>query len=88
VASKAYDQAIERLTPHLGGHPDDLDAQWMLIHALFGAIAGSETPATRPDTYVRLDSAIRRYVEAGGRHAALAEEWRAFASASASAPVP
>ena len=88
MARRRHAQAVEALTPHLAFAPEDTDAQWMLVHALFASFVAGEEPGATPDGRARLDEAVQRYVAAGGRHRALAEEWRTFVTASASAPVP
>jgi hypothetical protein len=88
TVARRYAQAVEALTSHLAFAPADTDAQWMLVHALFASFVAGEGPGAASDGRARLDDVVERYVATGGRHRALAEEWRAFATASASAPVP
>lgn len=90
LAARRYAAAADRLATHLAFRSDDGEAQWMLVHALFGAIVGTdaETALTRDEARGRLRQAVERYQAGGGRHRALAEEWLAFATSSASAPVP
>ena len=90
LTARRYAAAADRLTTHLAFAPDDAEAQWMLVHALFGAVVGTDTGAAlSPDeARSRLRQAVERYQQSGGRHRALADEWLDFATSSASAPVP
>lgn len=88
IAARRYLPAVEALAAHLAYASAASDAQWMVIHALFASLVEGEGPGATADGRARLDEAVQRYVAAGGRHRALAEEWRAFVTASAPAPVP
>lgn len=88
IAARRFARALDALTSHLSVAPGDAEAQWMLIHALFASFVGGEAPGATPEGRARLDDAVDRYVAAGGRHRALAEEWRAFVTASEPATVP
>jgi hypothetical protein len=88
IAVRRHVQALETLTAHLAFAPAESDAQWMVIHALFASFVEGEGPGSTAEGRARLDEAVQRYVAAGGRHHALAEEWRAFVTASSSATIP
>ncbi|MGE0461752.1 MAG: hypothetical protein AB7Q16_10325 [Vicinamibacterales bacterium] len=88
IAARRFARAVEVLTSHLAFAPADIDARWMLIHALFASFVAGEPPGETAEGRARLGEAVDRYVAAGGRYRALAEEWRAFVTASASATVP
>jgi len=88
IAARRYEQAEERLTALLAIQPADAEAQWMLVHALFAGLVSGDATAARTEARARLDNAFDRYVASGGRHRALAEEWREFIVASESAPAP
>jgi len=88
IAARRYGPAADRLGAYVAASPADTDAQWMLVHALFAGLVTGDVPAAQAERRTALGQAVDRYVEAGGRHRALAEEWRAFVTASSSSPVP
>lgn len=82
IAARRFAEAVDGLTSHLAFVPADADAQWLLIHAIFASFVTGDGPGTTADGRARFGEAVERYVAAGGRHRALAEEWRAFLTAS------
>jgi hypothetical protein len=73
IATQREDEAIALLETRLAATPNDADAQWLLLHALFAHIVrnSSAPPATRD----RFTALARRYVEEKGANAALAQDW-------------
>lgn len=65
--------AISILELRLRAQADDLDAQWLLLHALYASIARSPDQP-RPDGN-RFVALARAYAAAGGAQGALAAEW-------------
>ena len=49
---------------------DDLEARWLLVHALYAELVLS--PGSSPDNFV---AEAQRYIDAKGRHAAMAANW-------------
>lgn len=71
VSSGKETEAIPMIEARLSASPDDSDAQWLLLHALFAQ--HTRTPnATLRDRFV---TQAQRYIDAKGAHAAVAEEW-------------
>lgn len=62
--------AIAALDPLLQRQPDDAEAQWLLLRALFSQIVKGDN-ANRE----RFMAVARRYIEQQGGHAALVAEW-------------
>jgi hypothetical protein len=87
IAARRYWPAADRLEAHVATTPADTDARWMLVHAVFAGLVTGDT-AAQADRRAQLGQAVDRYLEAGGRHRALAEEWRAFVTASSPSTVP
>ena len=73
------------LTPRLLREPDDAEALWVMLHALFASLVAEEAPGATAEGRARIDTIATRYIATGGPHRALAEEWRAFATSSGSA---
>jgi hypothetical protein len=70
IGERRNADAVDILDATLAKSPDDLDARWLLVHALYSMAAGS--PGTPRQ---RLMAEARRYVDAQGRHSALATAW-------------
>ena len=75
IATQKESDAIAMLDARLAAAPDDQDAQWLLLHALFSQMARSNNgpPALRE----RFATAARAYINAKGVNASLAEAWLA-----------
>ncbi len=67
--------ALALLDPRLQEHPEDSEALWLALHALFTGFVKGDGPGADPAGRERLKSIARQYVAAKGRHAALAAEW-------------
>jgi tetratricopeptide (TPR) repeat protein len=86
IAAGRYDEAIELLTARLQSAPDDADSQWLLVHALFASAVNPKGSGSTPEGRARLQDAITRYIDGGGRYAAVAREWRAYLTSSSASP--
>ena len=70
IGQRREAEAIAMLDALLAKSPDDEEARWLLVHALYsGMVADPATPRAR------FLAEAQRYVNAKGRHAALASEW-------------
>lgn len=97
LAAHRYRLAADTVSRHLAFASADQEARWLLLHALFfdlladeqGSLltAGSSPPAAevRAANRAAFADQVRQYLEGGGRHRALAEEWRDFVTSSSSA---
>ncbi|MFM8535040.1 MAG: hypothetical protein ACKOEC_15870, partial [Acidimicrobiia bacterium] len=75
IAGQKEADAIRLLEARLAAAPTDLDAQWLLLHALFAQHV-PDLKAAAP-TKERFNTQARAYIAAGGAHQALAREWMA-----------
>ncbi|HWI18337.1 MAG TPA: hypothetical protein VNT81_11355, partial [Vicinamibacterales bacterium] len=64
-------EAVTVLDDLLAGNPGDLDARWLLVHAVYAQIVNGDSSAR--DRFL-IEAA--RYVAANGAHRALASAWR------------
>jgi hypothetical protein len=63
-------EAVVILDALLSQSPDDQDARWLLVHALYsGLVTAPGNPRQR------FQAEAQRYIDAKGRHSALAAEW-------------
>ena len=85
LAAHRWAGAADTLSNLLSTSPDDEEAQWLMLHALFAGMIARNGPGATPEGRARLVALATRYIEAGGRHRPLAEEWRDFATSSGSA---
>jgi hypothetical protein len=70
IGERREADAVVILDALLAKSPDDQDARWMLVHALYsGIVAAPGNPSQRFVTEAQ------RYIDAKGRHSALAAEW-------------
>jgi hypothetical protein len=77
VMAGRADEALRVLDTHLQRAPDDVEAQWIALHALYaGFVSGSGAGASTQGRS-RLVALAERYVAAGGPYAALAADWAA-----------
>ena len=75
IAANRMDEAVRVLDGHLRASPDDADAQWLLLQALFTGAARAQGPGADQAGRDRIKEVATRYAEAGGKNAALAAEW-------------
>jgi hypothetical protein len=86
IAAKRYEPAVRLLTTRLQASPEDAESRWLLVHALFASTVEREAPGATPDGRAQLIRELERYLEDGGRHAALAGEWRTWLTSSSASP--
>lgn len=70
LATGRDEEALTILDARLAGAPDDLDARWLWLQALYGRIVKGGSNDSE-----RFRTAAKAYIAAGGTNAALAEEW-------------
>ena len=75
IAAGRPPEALALLERRLDGHPDDLDAQWLTLHALFAGFVRGDGPGSDAAGRERFKAIAKQYIAAPGRHAALATEW-------------
>ena len=63
-------EAIAVIETLLGERPDDADARWLLLHALYAQFVGGDRSAG-----ARLRAEAQRYIDTKGQHGRLASEW-------------
>lgn len=77
LAAERLAEAIALLDAVLALQPDDLEAQWLLLRALFTGWVRGQGPGADAEGRARLAGLAARYADQGGRHAALARDWAA-----------
>jgi tetratricopeptide (TPR) repeat protein len=75
LAAGRLPAALAVLERRLQAEPEDIDAQWLTLHALFTGFVEGDGPGAGAADIERFKTLARRYIEANGRHAALAQEW-------------
>jgi tetratricopeptide (TPR) repeat protein len=75
VAGGRFTEAIAVLDTYLSADAADADAQWLLLHALFGEVV-------RGGSKERFVAAADAYVERNGAHTELVREWLRIVSTS------
>jgi hypothetical protein len=70
IATRRPADAAAVLETTLAQQPNDVEAHWLLVHALFAQFVGGDRSVA-----VRLRAEAQRYIDAQGPHAALASEW-------------
>jgi tetratricopeptide (TPR) repeat protein len=80
IAAGQYADALSTLDG-LAGSTSDPDTDFLVVHALYGGFVGGTAPGATPTGRDRLLTVGRRYVDAGGGHAALVTEWLAVVTA-------
>lgn len=73
IGTQKEADAIKLLDARLAAVPSDLDAQWLMLHALFAQ--ATREPKASPAIVERFAKHARAYIDAKGIHAALAGEW-------------
>jgi hypothetical protein len=74
IATARDAEAIAVLEKRLAQQPDDREAQWLLLHALYASLVRTPAGATAANLD-RFTKAAQEYVAAGGAHAPLVTEW-------------
>jgi hypothetical protein len=77
IAAGQIARATPLLEQRLQQQPDDVDAQWLLLHALFAGYVNGEGATKEPSFRTRFKDVAGPYIAANGRHATLAAEWLA-----------
>jgi predicted Zn-dependent protease len=77
LSSKQPDAALQLLDAHLTRHPGDVDAQWLVLHALFAGYVEGTGPGATESGRARIGELAARYAAANGPHATLARDWAA-----------
>lgn len=75
LMAERHDEALRTLEPYLQSSPDDLEAQWLAIHALFASLVSGTGPGATPAGRARLIDLATHYANANGPHATLARDW-------------
>jgi hypothetical protein len=81
IAAKREAEAVTLLDAHLATQPDDQDARWLVLHALYSQFVrgGKPWPAAEAERFAKH---ARAYIDAKGANAGLAEEWLKAISSS------
>src|SRR5688572_11373496 len=70
IATRRPADAVAVLDTTLAQRPDDVEAHWLLVHALYAQFVDGDRSVV-----LRLRAEAQRYIDAKGAHAALASEW-------------
>ncbi|HJU44809.1 MAG TPA: hypothetical protein VJ691_18425, partial [Vicinamibacterales bacterium] len=70
IGTRRPADALPVLDALLAERPDDDQARWLLLHALYAQFVGGD-----PSGVARLRAEAQRYIDTKGRHAPLAAEW-------------
>ncbi|MGE0361924.1 MAG: tetratricopeptide repeat protein [Vicinamibacterales bacterium] len=81
IAAGQYADALAVLDGLTTATPDP-DTDFLVVHALYGGLVGDTAPGNTATGRDRLRAVGQRYIDAGGRHAALVKEWLAVAAAT------
>ena len=75
IATQKEADAVTMIDARLASAPDDQDARWLLLHALFSQLVRNNNgpPAMRE----RFATAARAYINAKGVNATVADTWLA-----------
>lgn len=86
ITGGRFEGAVETLSSVVEAAPDDAESQWLLLHALFASAVKEERPGATPEGRARFLDLARAYIDGGGRHRAVAEEWRDYLISSWASP--
>jgi hypothetical protein len=75
IAANRHADALRVLDGLLKSDPEDVQAQWLAMHALFAGFVGASGPGADAAGRTRLAELAERYIAAKGPHASLAREW-------------
>lgn len=75
VAQGQEAEAVTLMEARLSTQPDDVDAQYVLLHALFAGFVHKRGPGSHADGIERFRVLANRYVEAKSPRASLVTEW-------------
>ena len=72
IATQKERDAVRLIDARLAAVPADLDAQWLLLHALFAQLARDPQATAIKERFTKQ---ARAYIDAKGPNGALAVEW-------------
>lgn len=73
IASSKFFDAVTMLEARVSQAPEDADAQWLLLHAMYGQLTASAAPpALLKEKFL---ARARAYIDGKGVHAAIAAQW-------------
>jgi tetratricopeptide (TPR) repeat protein len=81
LAAGQFTEALRVLEALAARQPDDLETQWLIIHALFAGFVQGTGPGADAVDRARLIDLTERYIAAKGLHASLASDWLAAVKA-------
>ncbi len=87
IAAGQYADALTVLD-RLASSDADTDTDFLVVHALYGGVVGETAPGNTATGRERLRAVGHRYVDGGGRHAALVTEWLAVVAALSGPAAP
>lgn len=70
IGTRRPADAIAVIDTLLAERPDDAEARWLLLHALYAQFVGGDRSSV-----ARLRAEAQRYIDTNGRHGELASEW-------------
>ena len=70
IGTRRPAEALAVLDTLLAQRPDDAEARWLLLHALYAQFVGGDRGVA-----ARLRAEAQRYIDGKGQHAQLASEW-------------
>jgi hypothetical protein len=70
IGTRRPAEAITVIDALLGERPDDAEARWLLLHALYAQFVGGDRSVG-----ARLRAEAQRYIDTKGEHGLLASEW-------------
>ncbi len=80
IAEGREGAAIALLDKHLAEHGDDLEAQYVMLHALFASIVHARGSGTTSEDQERFRALAQGYITAKARYATTVAEWLDIAS--------
>jgi hypothetical protein len=88
IAANRHGEAVELLDQHLRRAPSDLEAHWLLLHALFRGFANGVNPGADASGRTRIVELASSVGLGTGPHAALARDWAQAVSGAPRPPSP
>lgn len=75
IAQGREGEAIPLIEKDLAAQPDDVEAQYVLLHALFAGHVNARGAGATAEGRERFRALAQKYIDAKGRHAAVVAEW-------------
>jgi hypothetical protein len=75
IAGRRELDAIRIMDQRLADQADDVQAQFLWLHAMFTSFVHAQGPGTTADGKERFKTRAHAYIDAKGRHAPLVGEW-------------